>query len=36
MRDGLDEHGQGSASGVYFYEVQVAGQRWTGKLLLLR
>ncbi|MCC7261492.1 MAG: T9SS type A sorting domain-containing protein, partial [Candidatus Latescibacteria bacterium] len=34
--DGLDEHGQGAASGVYFYEVQVAGQRWTGKLLLLR
>ena len=34
--DGLDEHGQGSASGVYYYDVEAAGQRWTGKLLLLR
>jgi hypothetical protein len=34
--DGQDGAGQGAASGVYFYEVESAGQRWTGKLLLLR
>lgn len=34
--DGRDGAGQEAASGVYFCEVEVTGQRWTGKLLLLR